>query len=151
MAVAGLIDILDELGAQIRTVMEETTDVDVQVEGRMVVSPTPPTIDVYPGDVSRFPESAGFGLLDDRGGYQFTVRARVATGDSFAGQDLLLAFMDDTNALCIASALQDDPTLNGLASSVSAQDPTGYVIYPEGDAGSLLGFQFTCVVLPAES
>jgi len=137
------------MAEQIRNALSTVTDVDIQIEPRLVTSPTPPTIDMYPGDTSRETESAGFD--DVFGGYQFTVRARVATGDSFAGQDLLLAFMDDTDDLCIATALADDPTLNGLASSLDCRDPTGYVIFPEGDQGSLLGFQFTVVVLPATS
>src|SRR5688572_2096583 len=100
MALAGLIEIMDEMAAQIRDVLAPVTDVDVQVEPRMVLSPTVPSIDIYPGDPSRDTDSAAFDDLS--GGYLFTVRARVGTTDDNAGQDLLLAFMDDTDALCLA-------------------------------------------------
>lgn len=149
MATAGLFDVMEAMADQIRDVMEATTDIAVQVEPKMVLLPTPPCIDIYPGDVSRFADSRAF---PDDGGYQFTVRARVTTADTTAGQDLLLAFMDDTNPLCIGLALVDDPTLNGYASSVDIRDVSGYRLFehPSGD-GAYLGFQFTAIVLPAES
>lgn len=149
MATAGLIDVMEAMADQIRSVMEETTDIAVQVEPQMVLSPTVPSIDIYPGDVARFADSRAF---PDDGGYQFTVRARVTTADTTAGQVLLLAFMDDTDPLCIGLALVDDPTLNGYASSVDIRDVSGYRLYehPSGE-GAYLGFQFTAIVIPAES
>lgn len=148
MATAGLIEIMDEMAAQIRDVLDDVTDVAVQVEPRMVLSPTVPSIDIYPGDPARETDSAAFDDLS--GGYIFTVRARVDTTDNVAGQNLLLAFMDDTDTLCLAQALEDDTTLNGLASSVHVQAQTGYVVYPEpaGD-GAWLGCQWTVLVLAA--
>ena len=151
MARASLLDIVNELAAVVTDVLDDQTDYAIQVRPRRVISAvTTPLIDIYPGDASRFPQSGGFRLLTDQGGYQLTVRARIS-GDVDAQQDLLLMFMDDASPLSLAAAVTDDPSLNGLASDVSAQDPTGHVVYEEGDAGSLLGFQFTCVVLPAES
>lgn len=149
MAKAGLIDVMEAMADQIREVVDAITDVNVQVEPKMVLLPTPPCIDIYPGDASRFQDSRAYA---DDGGYQFTVRARVTTADTSAGQDLLLAFMDDTDDLCIGLALVDDPTLNGYASSVDIRDHTGYRLFehPSGD-GAYLGFQFTAIVLPAES
>lgn len=132
---------------QIRAAVEAVTDVDVQVEPRMVSAPSPPTIDMYPGDVSRGTEAAAFG---ENGEFLFTVRARVNENDADANQDLLLAFMDDVNALSVPMALLDEPTLGGLAASLDCVDPTGYVLYPFG-ADTLLGFQFTCKVIRAES
>ena len=142
-------ELLDAMANQIRAAVVAVTDVDVQVEPRMVGAPTPPTVDMYPGDVSRGTDAAAFGL---DGEFLFTVRARVATSDSAAQQDLLLAFMDDVNPLSLAVALTDDPTLGGLATSVDCVDPTGFVSYPSWVAGeTLLGFQFTCRVIRAES
>ena len=142
--------IMGQMADQIRAAVVTVTDVDVQVEPRMVLSPTPPTIDIYPGDAARDGESAAFD--DVNGGYLFTVRARVNTADQDAGQDLLLAFMDDTNDLCIALALLDEPTLNGYASSIDVRDVSGYRLFehPSGD-GAYLGFQFTALVLAANS
>ncbi len=139
--------LLDAMADQIRTAVAAATDVDVQVEPRMVTNPSPPTVDMYPGDIARGTEAAAFG---DDGEFLFTVRARVDTNDHEANQDLLLAFMDDVNELSLAIALVDEPTLGGLASSLDCVDPTGYVQYPFGDL-SLIGFQFTCKVIRADS
>lgn len=141
------VDLLEAMADQIRAAMVAVSDVDVQVEPRMVSAPSPPTIDMYPGDLSRGTEAASFGV---DGEHLFTVRARVNENDPVANQDLLLAFMDDVNALSVALALLDDPTLGGLAASLDCVDPTGYVLYPVGGE-TLLGFQFTCKVIRAES
>lgn len=140
-------DLLDAMADQIRTAMADVTDIDVQVEPRMVSAPSPPTIDMYPGDVSRGTEAAAFGV---EGEFLFTVRARVNENDANANQDLLLALMDDVNDLSIALALLDEPTLGGLATSLDCVDPTGYVLYPFG-GDTLLGFQFTAKVIRADS
>jgi len=148
----GLVAIMDALADQIRGVMEDATgEFPVQVEGRMIAAPTPPTIDMFPGDASRFPDSGGYNLIQDQGGYNITVRVRVATADSFAQQELALRFMDDTDPLCVAAAVQDDPTLGGLASSVSVENPTGFLQDPWAPFGTMVMFTFTCVVLPAVS
>lgn len=141
---------MDELADSIRSVMGGVTDVDVQVEPRYVLNPTPPTVDIYPGDPERDDLSRAFD--DPSGGYLFTVRARVNTADPDAGQNLLLAFMDDADDLCLPLAILDDPTLNGYASSIDVRDFTGFRLYehPSGEGG-YLGFQFTTIVLPAES
>lgn len=151
MATGGLLEILDSLGDAVRAIVDDVTDVDVQVEGRLVINPTPPTVDMFPGDISRDADSRGFGE-DPYGnaGYLLTCRARVQTADNLAAQDLLLGFMDDTDALSLASAVTEDQTLGGLASSIYAFDPTGYVVYPTAD-GELTGFQFTVLVIPADS
>jgi hypothetical protein len=140
-------DLLDAMADQIRTALASVTDVEVQVEPRMVSTPSPPTIDMYPGDVSRGTDAAAFGL---EGEFLFTVRARVNENDADANQDLLLAFMDDVNALSVAMALVDEPTLGGLASDMDCINPTGYVLYPHGSE-TLLGFQFTARVIRSDS
>jgi hypothetical protein len=140
-------DLLDAMADQIRTALASVTDVEVQVEPRMVSAPSPPTIDMYPGDVSRGTDAAAFGL---EGEFLFTVRARVNENDADANQDLLLNFMDDVNALSVAAALYEDPTLGGLASDMDCINPTGYVLYPYGSE-TLLGFQFTARVIRSDS
>lgn len=116
----------------------------------MVLNPTPPTIDIYPGDIARDPSSMGMDDLD--GMYVLTVRARVNTADNTAGQDLLLAFMDDTDTLCLAAAIMNEPTLNGYAASTHVRDQTGYRVFehPSGE-GALLGFQLTALVIAGNS
>ena len=92
------------------------TETEVQVTGRMNPNPTPPSIDIYPGDPFRDTPTAGF--QDVGGELLFTVRARVTTIDNIAGQDLLLRLMDDEDDISVAGTLMEDQTLNGLASSV---------------------------------
>ena len=148
MAQAGLVEIMNEMADQIRAAVVTVTDVDVQVEPRMVPNPTPPTIDIYPGDSPRDRDTAGFAVDDDEGWY-ITVRARVGTADNFAGQDLLLALMDPTNALSVGQALYDEPTLNGYATDLDIVAQTGYIAIPDLDGGATrLGCQWTVRVLP---
>ena len=139
-------ELLDAMADQIRAAVA-AADVDVQVEPRLVPNPSPPTVDMYPGDVSRGTEAAAFGV---NGEFLFTVRARVDTNDHEANQDLLLAFMDDINDLSLPMALLDEPTLGGLASDLDVVDATGFVSYPFGNE-TLIGFQFTCKVIRADS
>lgn len=141
-------DLLDAMAAQIEETLGALIDTyQIQVVPRMVSSPTPPCIDMYPGDVSRGTDAAAFGA---NGEFLFTVRARVNDNDEDGQQDLLLAFMDDMNALSVPMALLDDTTLGGLATSLDCRDPTGFVLYPLGTE-SLIGFQFTCMVIRADS
>ncbi len=144
-----LAQILDEMAAEIRNVVSQVSGVDIQVEPRMVLNPTPPCIDLYPGDPSMDPETAAFGELV--GGELITIRARVQTADDVAGQDLLLAFMDDEDPLSIAAAVTDDPTLNGLGRA-DLRFRSGYALYPapQGD-GALLGCTWDMIVLKARS
>jgi hypothetical protein len=146
--VAGLRDIVREMADQIRTVVDSSA-FPIQVEPQYVLTPTPLTIDIYPGEVSRDSATAAFG---DDGGYLLTVRARINTPDYDSAYDVLLSLWDDDDPLCLALALLDAPTLNGYASSMDVRDPTGLRAYetPSGE-GAYLGFQFTALVLPAHS
>lgn len=144
---SGLLACLDEMATQIRENIG-TEVFGIQVEVGWVFNPSPPTIDLYPGDPSRDPTTASFAGEDGPydGGYEITVRARVPTADTTEGQRLLIQMMDDASDLSIAAALYEDPTLNGHASSLYVRPSSGYRDY-EG----VLGFQFTCLVLAAQS
>jgi hypothetical protein len=144
-----MMELMDEMADQIRNALSVAA-YEVQVEPRLVLNPTPPCIDIYPGDIGRDEPSAAFDDLS--GAYLFTLRARVSTADHTAGQDLLLAFMDDANQLSLARALDDDPTLNGYATSLDVRGQTGYIVYPDaGGEGVLLGCQWQVMVLAAQS
>jgi acyl-CoA thioesterase len=144
---ATLAEILDALADQIRGVIDDVTDVDVQVEPRWVVNCTPPCIDMYPADPSVDQELRAFG--ETMGGELVTVRARIDMSDSTAMQDLLLAFMDDVDPLSIASALHEDTTLGGIAGGLDVRDRSGYVRVLEG--GDHLGCLWQVVVWKARS
>jgi hypothetical protein len=147
---ATLAALLSEMADQIRTSIEMVTDIEVQVEPGMVLDPTPPTIDMYPSDLSEDPELAAFG--EAFGGELITVRARVTTADNDAGQNLLLGFMDDEDELSIVQALDTDRTLNGLASTMDVRARSGYTLFPSASGdGVYLGFTLNVVVVKARS
>lgn len=144
---ATLAQLMDALANQIRSVVDDVTDIAVQVEPRWVVNPTPPCIDIFPADPSADPELRAFTEL--MGEPLFTVRARVDMADTDAGQNLLLAFMDETDPLSIAAAIEEDDTLAGLATSVDVRSRSGYVRVVEG--GDYLGCLWQVVVTRATS
>jgi hypothetical protein len=135
---------------QIRNTIEAVNTIEVQVEPQYVINPSPLTIDIYESDMARDDASAAFS--DISGGYLLTVRARINTPDFDSAYDVLLSLMDDEDDLCMATALLDEPTLNGYASDLDVRDQTGLRAYetPSGEA-AYLGFQFTALVLPARS
>jgi len=140
--VSGLLAIMDELAAT----LEADIDSVEQVTPRMNFKPTPPSIDIYPGDPFRTDEGAAF--QDVNGMLVFTVRARIATPDNEAAQDVLLGLMDDESDQCVAAVLQYDQTLNGLASSVEVEGPSGYQLFIDsGGEGALLGVTWQVNVL----
>jgi len=144
-----LAQLMDALADEIRDTIEDVTDIDVQIEGRMILSPSPPTIDVYPTDPSDDPELAAFG--ETIGGELLTIRARVSAADVNAGQDLLLAFMDDEDPLSVVNAITD-PTLNGLAATLAFRSRSGYRDFPDlSGEGAWLGCLWNLVVVKARS
>lgn len=133
---------MDELGSTLTDVLSS----EWQVVPRLNANPTSPSVDIYPADPFRSTEEAGFGEIS--GALFFTVRARVSTLDNDAAQDLLLELMDDESSYCVAAALMDDQTLNGLASSVDVDGPSGFVSFVDsGGEGALLGVTWRAEVL----
>lgn len=95
--------------------------IDAEIGSRLVLSPSEsPCIDIDAGQRDR--ESAGFGQI--AGAYELTVRARVTAADNFSSQDVLVDMIDDDHALCVAAAIESDPTLGGWATDVWV-DPDG--------------------------
>lgn len=140
-------ELLDAMADQIRAALDDVDNLDVQVEPYMVADPTPPTVDMYPGDVARGAAAAAFGT---KGEFLFTVRARVSGNDPLENQAILNALLDDVDPLSVALALEDDQTLGGIATAVECVDPTGIVLYTYGSE-VLPGRQLTCRVVRAES
>ncbi len=147
---ATLAEVMDALADQIRDVVDNVTDVAVQVEPRIILTPTPPTIDMYPADPSGDPELRSF--ADMVGGELLIVRARVSTADHVAGQDLLLALMDDVDPLSLGAAIVEDKTLAGTAADVHLRERSGFITFLDtaGDAQTL-GFTWAVVVIKARS
>src|SRR4029077_14865917 len=114
-----------ERGPRVNTSLEVTSAIVTVLEGVLLAgvpyvlqvlkvrfgNPTPPCIDMWPGNAGTMHDdvSAGFGAVG--GTHLFTVRARVAASDNEAQQELLYSFCDDLDPLSVAAALMDDQTL----------------------------------------
>ena len=124
-----------ELGPQIE---------GLQVDSKLVANPTPPCLDVYPGDP--FIERSSFG---PGGGYEavYVVRARVVTADQQDGQELLLQMQDPRGPLSVWAALEADATLAGAVDDSSVEAVSGFVPY-ESAGGH--GAAYTGTLLGAE-
>jgi len=105
----------------------------LQVYGFMNTNPTPPSLDVFPGDP--FQTGAGFGVGSTQ--VWFTVRARVSTADQEAGQKLLLRLLDTHDPASVEAALAE----TGV---VSPEGVSGFREYLEDTAtdGRLLGCEW---------
>ena len=80
--------------------------------------------------------------------YWFTVRARVSTADNEAGQDLLLAMMDEDAAESVETAIRSTKTYAG-AQLGDIEGPTEFGIFIDsGGEGSLLGCTWRVALIP---
>jgi hypothetical protein len=140
------------LATVIRTAVNDSTGLDIQVEPRVITNPsTPVCIDVLPGTPSRDSATAGFG--DISGFYVVTVRARANVADSDSTQDILVDMADDQHDLCVAAAIESDQSLNGWAYEV-AVDPDGFSglqWFPFPDGPPMVGCTWRVLVGQAES
>ncbi len=144
---------MDEMADQISQAVAGSSW-DFQVEPRMVLNPTTPSIDIFPADPSRDDDTASFGEVaaEVMGGYFLNVRARVSPTDHEANQDVLLALKDDEDDLCLVQALYDDPTIGGHASDVELVSESGFVLVPTIDGANVhIGVVWRFLVIPARS
>jgi hypothetical protein len=147
--VSSLADIIGELAATIENVTD-SSDYEIAVYPGMLFNPTTTAIDIYPDEPFRDEATAGMGDID--GGYRFVVRARTGLNDLDAGQSILLALMDDFDDICLAAAVSDDPTLNGMASDVFVSGPSGFRPFRDlGGEGTMAGVVWNVLVLAAQS
>jgi hypothetical protein len=138
--------VISDIVEALTTALEPLVDgiPDLQLYPYLNINPTPPSIDVYPGD----PFQTGLGYGPDRELF-FTVRARVSTADAEEGQKLLLELLEPNAG--VEAALIADQTLGGAVSSlaVALDGVSGLRQYvtdtPTG--GSLLGCEWRVQVL----
>lgn len=143
-----LVEIAQAMQSQIEQAVAAAADPPdaVQVSYVRNINPTPPCIDIFPGDPFDDGDAAGFGGAADE--CVFTVRARIGTADNTAGQELLLAFMDEQDDLSVKNALQADQKLGGAASSILVIGPTGHRIYEDSaHTAAFLGVEWRVKVL----
>jgi hypothetical protein len=109
-----------------------------EVEGLQVYpflnsTPTPPSLDIYPG--APFQSGAGFGVGQSQ--VWFTIRARVSTADQEAAMKLLLRMMDPNDAASVEAAIAD-------TAAVTSDGVSEFREYLEDSAsnGRLLGCEW---------
>lgn len=147
---SSLVDIVEKMRDVIEAAVDGS-DPPVQVSAYRLINPTPPTVDIYPGDPLTDGSATGFGAGKEEA--IFTVRARIGTGDIEESQKVLLAMMDDQDPLSIAAALEADQTLQGVVASLAVNGPSGHTIYQETSdrpglsTGALLGVDWTVKVI----
>jgi hypothetical protein len=107
---------------------------ELQIYGYPNRNPTPPSIDIYPGEP--FQEGAGYGVGDKR--VYWTVRARVSVADQEAGTRLLLRLLDTNDPASVEAALADqDVAVIGNDGAVS-----GFRTYSDVGDTDLLGAEW---------
>ena len=137
------------LAEQIENTLGGTADPQI-VEGLNVypmleANPTPPAIDVYPGNP--FQEQQASGKGNKR--LNFNVRGRVNTPDNEGAQELLLSMMDPQGTASVEQALLEDRTLSGTVGYLSVDGPTDYGVFVEPNgAGAFLSCTWTVQVIP---
>ena len=142
---ASLIEVVEAMADALEPI--RTAIPGIQIHGYLVGNPTPPTLDIYPGDPF-FQTHSGFG--DDIEAY-FTVRARTGTADPDAGQQVLYRLLDPRAAESVQAALEADQTLGGTVQSVDVvgEGVTGFREYLEDPVsnGRLIGCEWRIRVI----
>lgn len=147
-----IVDIVSEIAANLEAMFAAAEDeVEVAVWPLMLFNPSTTAIDIFPAPTFRSRDAAGMG--DISGAYEFIVRARTGLNDLESGQWLLYAFLDDDSDLCVAHAVEDDPTLNGYSQDVYVGEPTGFEAEraPGHEDKFLVKVSWPVTVVPAHS
>lgn len=127
---AGLAEIMEAIAASLDPLTATVNG--LQITGFMNPTPTPPSLDVYPADVSMTPVSM-------RGWEEmFVVRARVSTPDDRGAQEVLLSLMDVDGPTSVMAAIEADSTLGGVVGGSTVEERTGFQPYP----GDYLGCEW---------
>ena len=144
-----MIEVMNEMADLVRAAVAGN-GVDVQVEPRRVLNPTPPTVDIYVGDPAKGFDAAGFG--DMAGEDIYTVRLRVGITDYEENHELLYDFMDEESPLCVPMAILQEDTLNGLVNSIDITSFSGELLFPNLEGTMVhIGCQWGFQVIPARS
>lgn len=100
-----LIGIADAFAAALEPLTTEIPD--LQITAFQNPNPSPPSLDIYPGDPFQTELSFGEGSAE----LFWTIRARMTTADQQAGQQTLLRLLDPAGG--VQGALYYDTTLGG--------------------------------------
>ena len=123
---------MQEIGQALAPLADEIPG--LQVVPYLNPNPTPPSLDVYPGD----PFQTGAALPVGQNQVFMTVRGRVSTADQQAGQQLLLRMLDPNDPASVEGALA---TINW---AVASEGVSGFREYLQEQAenGRLLGCEW---------
>lgn len=117
---------------------------NLQVAPLLMWNPSPPVIDMYPGD----PFQEQIGMSAGNRALYLTVRARVDTPDREGAQELLLAMMDPQGSASVEQAILSDTTLGGAVSDMAVDGPTNFGAFDDpGGGGRHLGCTWQVQVL----
>lgn len=105
---------------------------DWQVSRYVLANPTPPGIQIIPGEI-RFSQAMGQGSVE----YDFRIQAFVADTDQ-AKQVQLDSLMAASGDGSLTAAIESDPFLGGVAEDVYVGSMTGYQFLVTGDNRALL-------------
>ncbi len=145
-------DISDGLADQIDAAISAVTSITIHVESHWFEIAELPAIDIYhTGDNGLAPGlQGGFG---DRLPFEcFNIRLRVSPADTDAGQRLLYDLVDQDDDLSIIAALDADPTVGGLAYTLTWGDWGGISSFPDLNSdGSFIGELLPIKVVKAYS
>lgn len=102
---------------------------DVQVSAYLVPQPTPPTLQVLPGEQNY--DRAFKRGLDVR---TFTIQGFVAANEATETQERLDELMAPTGTRSVKTVLEADPTLGGVVSQIHVTRDSGYSmqLHPSG-------------------
>jgi hypothetical protein len=137
---------LAEIATAIASTLEpiESEIAELQVYAYLNPNPTPPALDLYPGDP--FQESLAFGRDSRR--LRWVVRARVSTADHEAGQLVLFQLMEPAGASSVAAALFANSSLDDTVDNLSVEGPSGFQVFDDPAAqGSYLGVTWDVEIL----
>jgi hypothetical protein len=142
--VASLTEIVEAIAGALQPIEAEVAG--LQLYPFLNPNPTPPSIDMYPGDFFQ----TGSGFKNDSEAF-FTIRARTTTADHESGQRCLLRLLDRRDPASVEEALTADQTLGGVVQSVAVapEGVSGYREYLE-DAqanGRLIGCEWRVQVI----
>lgn len=143
-ATSSLLEVMEALAVQLADGLDGVEGLTVYPT--LSANPTPPAIDIYPGE----PFQTRIGMGAGNNELVFVVRARVNTPDHEGAQETLLALLDPFADTSVAQTIEADTTLGGAVgyAAVTA-GPSQYGIFtdPSG-AGSFLGCTWTVTVHP---
>lgn len=146
-------DISDALADQIAQSLATATDIAIGVTGHWFERAELPAVDIYHTADNGLAPNLGSGAFGELLGYEcFNIRARVSPADIDTGQRILYELVDQAGALSIIAALDADPTVGGLAQTLTWGDWGGVSSFPDANAdGSYIGELLPIKVVPAYS